>query len=165
MNHIIIDSIKQMLINDIINELNIPNKNEFIITRCNEYLKDITFSSIIKPRYNKGYISNEIFKNKKNRCIANVYNDGHIRQCSNTCKKDNLCLKHFNIMNKYSKLIFGDIYNSYTDHIRKNDQKCCAVILNHGNINQCNKEISINNLCNHHYNYEIKNKKLKYGKL
>ena len=63
------------------------------------------------------------------------------------------------------QLIFGDIHNSYTDHIRKNDHKCCAIVFNHGDIKQCDKCIYKNNLCNHHYNYELKNNKLKYGKV
>ena len=161
MNHLI----NELLIQEIIDELNIPDFNDFIKSRCKHHLANIQFNTELKPRYNKGYISDNLFKNKKNRCTACVYNDGHIRQCSNTIKSNNMCNKHNNIKNKYGYLIFGDINNDYRKNIRYNYDKCCAITFKNGIIEQCCKNKQCNDLCKYHNTYKTKYGNLKYGSL
>ena len=159
------DIIKSVMIDEIITEINMEQYNEFIRERCEHYLKNITFKNEIKNRYNKGYISECLFKNKSDRCEACVYNDGCIRRCSNKKKNGDLCLKHHNIKNKYGYLIFGDINNDYRKNIRYNSEKCCAITFKNGVIDQCCKNKKKEDLCNMHLNYKNKYGRLKYGSI
>ena len=58
MNHLI----NELLTQEIIDELNIPDFNDFIISRCQHHLHNIQFNTELKPRYNKGYISDNSFE-------------------------------------------------------------------------------------------------------
>jgi len=155
--------IKQLLITEIIDEINEPKYNEFIKKRCEFHLQNISFNKQLTPRHNKGYISEELFTNKINRCHANVYNNGYIRQCSNSSKCNDLCGLHINIKKNKGFLIFGDINNDYRKHIKYNCLNCNAVTFNNGLIDQCSNVKHINNLCCRHDKYLINNKRLKYG--
>ena len=157
--------IKQLLITEIIDEINEPKYNEFIKKRCEFHLQNISFNKQLTPRHNKGYISEELFTNKINRCHANVYNNGCVRQCSNKIKCEKLCGKHKNIKSKYGYLIFGDINIDYRDNIRYDEEKCGAITFKKGILSQCNKEKCENNLCSHHHKYNQINNCLKYGSL
>ena len=157
--------IKSVMINDIIDEINMEEFNYFIRKRCDFYLQNVVFNTEIKNRYNKGYISESLFKTKNDRCEACVYNDGCIRQCSNKKKDKNLCIKHFNIKNKYGYLIFGDINNDYRKNIRYNPDNCCAITFKNGIIDQCCKIKNKDNLCQTHLNYRNKYNQLKYGSI
>ena len=160
-----IQILKSQMINEIIEDINEPEYEEFIKKRCEYYLKDEQFNTELKPRYNKGYISNSLFDNKPDRCIANVYNNGCVRQCSNKIKCEQLCGKHKNIKSKYGYLIFGDINNDYRDNIRYDEEKCGAITFKKGILSQCSKEKCENNLCSHHHKYNQINNCLKYGSL
>lgn len=157
--------IKDLMISEIIEEINIPEYNDFIEKQCRIHLSNVIFNNEIKPRYNKGYISDELFKNKLNRCEACVYNNGSIRQCSNNKKNGNLCLKHHNIKKKYGYLIFGDIHNDYRKNIRYNSNNCCAITFKNGIIDQCSKNKKCGELCKHHNTYKTKHGILKYGSI
>jgi hypothetical protein len=157
--------ILKLMEEEIINEINNPEYEEFIRNRFKYHTKNILFNNEIKPSYNKGYISENLFEDKKNRCIACIYNNGSIRQCSNTSKLDNMCNKHYNIKNKYGYLIFGDINNDYRKHIRYNTDNCCAITFKNGVIDQCNKKKCIGELCRYHNTYKTKYCHLKYGSL
>lgn len=76
-------------------KVNIRLQNDII-----EY-KELTY----KPRY----VSRNHFKNKKNKCMARLWNDHYGGQCSNTQKIDELCMVHYNIKNKKGSLQFGRI--------------------------------------------------------
>ena len=157
--------ILKLMEEELINEINEPEYEDFIRNRFTYHTKNILFTNELKPTYNKGYISEELFKNKKNRCEACVYNDGSIRQCSNTSKINNMCNKHNNIKNKYGYLIFGDIKKDYREHIRYNTDNCIAITFKNGVIEQCRKKKDTGELCRYHFNYMKKNNKLKYGSL
>jgi hypothetical protein len=55
----------------------------------------------------KKYISRKPYQNKKNKCMCRIWNNGYGGQCSNVSKKDNLCLRHFNMKQKQNILPFG----------------------------------------------------------
>lgn len=157
--------INLVMIDEIIQEINMEQYNDFIRERCEYYLKDKKFTNKITNKHNKGYISECLFITKQDRCDACVYNDGCVRRCSNKKKTDNLCMKHHNIKNKYGYLIFGDINNDYRKNIRYNPEKCSAITFKNGIIDQCCKDKNKDDLCDLHYNYQNKHKRLKYGSI
>ena len=105
------DIMKEIMKSEIIDELLLeyPNESKFINNKCNIYLKNIKLDTDIKPRYNKGYISRSLFNYKRNCCEAQIWNDGHMGQCSHLKKENKLCMKHYKILKKYGKLHFGYI--------------------------------------------------------
>ena len=105
-------SLEEMIVNELIDkyeDLNLYiNKEKYIelvYKYIKEYDKEIEFT---KVKGNK-YISREMFKQKKNKCQARLWNNGYECQCSNTITDNLLCKKHINMLEKYNTLRFGYI--------------------------------------------------------
>ena len=108
--------IEKVIKNDILCELLEHYKNynyieeedyiKFCEKRINIYIKQIELNNNI----NKKFLSRDLFKNKKDMCHARIWINGQGGQCSHKIINNNLCKKHNNMIEKYGKLRFGNIY-------------------------------------------------------
>jgi hypothetical protein len=55
----------------------------------------------------KKYISRTPYETKQNKCKCRIWNNGYGGQCSNRIKQDNLCKRHYNMLQKDHVLPFG----------------------------------------------------------
>jgi hypothetical protein len=131
MNKLIEDSFKKSIKCDIIKELlnkydtlelnmNYITYKKFIINRVNVYSEHPNF--IIRDTNVNKYVSRKMTKNKKNKCIARLWNNSCGGQCSHISISNNLCIKHNNMIKKYDKLRFNTINEEYpkNDNINGN---------------------------------------------
>jgi hypothetical protein len=132
MDKLIEDSFKTSIKCDIIKELLNKYENlklnmtfeqykKFIINRVNIYSKHPNF--VIRDTNVNKYISRNISKNKKNKCIARLWNNSCGGQCSHISTDNNYCKKHNNMIKKYGKLRFNNIYEEYPDNDNINGNK------------------------------------------
>ena len=59
-------------------------------------------------KYKPRYVSRNTF-NKKNKCMARLWNDHHGGQCSNNKKEGDYCMIHYKLLKKRNILQFGRI--------------------------------------------------------
>ena len=95
------DIIKEVFLNDILNELINEYDNYKHISKekykefCKERIKIYIEQIKLENNINKKFISRDIFKNKKDRCKARIWSNGYGGQCS--CKNilNGFCKTHF----------------------------------------------------------------------
>ena len=119
MSSIILNTFKEKLKKDILNEFENHTEINYIQLNINNYIKHINFESEYNE-YEKQrvYYNRNIYEYKKDTCCARLWNNHYGGRCSRKIKntsdkiyfKNKLCGVHIKIYEKYGKLMFG-LYN------------------------------------------------------
>ena len=102
----------------------------------------------------------------EDRCIARMFTESEIIQCSKKHKDGELCARHSK-MRLENTLKYGTINDPLTDELQHEriipkEERCIARILHDLEIKQCNHKHKDGELCKRHAKIRL-NSKLKYG--